>query len=645
MALISVRDVSLNLYGPQLLEQVTVQIEQGERVCLMGRNGQGKSTFLKLLAGVMQPDSGQIVRGQGVRTAFLAQDVPQDITGDVYSVVCGGLGEEGRALAAFHGAMRQTGTADDDGMVSAAQAAVDAASGWERHGDIMSALNHLQLDPYADFSCLSGGMKRRAMLARALVSDPDLLLLDEPTNHLDISSIAWLEDFLLRRARALVFVTHDRAFLRRVAKRIIELDRGRMADWSCDYDTFLERKQAQLEIEEKEWANFDKKLAQEEVWIRQGIKARRTRNMGRVRALQAMRDERRKRRERQGTVTMQMQEAERSGKLVIEADGISYTWPDAPAGTAPVIRDASVLVTRGDKVGIIGPNGAGKTTLLRLLLGDLKPDCGSIRHGTRLEIAYFDQLRNVLDDEASVRESVAGGNDTLEINGVRKHVVGYLKEFLFEPERTMLPVKVLSGGERNRLLLARLFARPSNLLVMDEPTNDLDMETLELLEELLGEYSGTVLIVSHDRAFLNNVVTSTLAFEGGGCVNEYVGGYDDWLRQRPQPVQEEKPAASRQSRTERQQEKPRKLTFNEQRELKQLEEELQELPLRMEALEKEQAAAEAELSDPALYTGNPERFAVLSARLPAIEEELMELLTRWEEAEQRAADLRGMPGQ
>ncbi|MFV0421401.1 ATP-binding cassette domain-containing protein [Oleidesulfovibrio sp.] len=649
MALISVRDVLLNLYGPQLLDAVTVQVEQGERVCLMGRNGQGKSTFLKLLAREIQADSGQIIRGQGVRIGFLAQDVPQGITGDVYTVACGGLGKAGEALAAYHEAMRSSCSDSSQTALEAAQIAMDAAEGWERHGDILSALNHLQLDPDADFAQLSGGMKRRAMLARALVSDPDLLLLDEPTNHLDIKSIAWLEEYLLRRSRALVFITHDRSFLRRVATRIIELDRGKMADWSCDYDTFLDRKQAQLEIEEKEWANFDKKLAQEEVWIRQGIKARRTRNMGRVRALIAMRDERRKRRERQGSVSMQVQEAERSGKLVIEAKSISYTWPDAVAATPPTIKDASVLVTRGDKVGIIGPNGAGKTTLLRLLLGDLQADNGTVRHGTRLEVAYFDQLRNVLDDEASVRENVAEGNDTLEIGGVRKHVVGYLKDFLFEPDRTMMPVKVLSGGERNRLLLAKLFARPSNVLVMDEPTNDLDLETLELLEELLGEYSGTVLIVSHDRAFLNNVVTSTIAFEGGGVVNEYVGGYDDWLRQRPQPVEDDStrkadPEARRQAAKERQAGKPRKLTFNEQRELKALQDELAALPQRIEALEAEQAEAENVLADPALYTSNPDKFNELTSRLPDIEEEQLELLARWEEVENRIAELNEQAG-
>ncbi len=623
MALFSVHDVSLNLYGPQLLDQVSMQMEAGERVCLMGRNGQGKSTFLRLLAGEVQPDSGTVAFGQGVRVGILEQAVPQGVTGSVYATVCAGLEQDEQGAEAGGGGH------------------------WESHGDIVSVLNHLRLDPEADFSRLSGGMKRRAMLARALVRTPDLLLLDEPTNHLDMRSIAWLEEYLLRRVRALVFVTHDRAFLRRVATRIIELDRGKMADWSCDYDTFLERKQAQLDVEEKEWARFDKKLATEEVWIRQGIKARRTRNMGRVRALRAMRDERRQRRERQGSAVMRLQEAEKSGKLVIEVSKISYTWLDAPRGTDPVIDNVSTLITRGDKVGVIGPNGVGKTTLLRLLLGSLPPDSGTVRHGTRLEVAYFDQLRMRLDNEASVRDNVADGNDTIEINGTRKHVVGYLKEFLFEPDRIMMPVKVLSGGERNRLLLARLFAQPSNLLVMDEPTNDLDMETLELLEALLVEYSGTVLIVSHDRAFLNNVVTSTLVFEGHGAVEEYVGGYDDWLRQRSsQVVDVPKKNAASVHRTSASggKARPRKLTFNEQRELSTLDEELSALPLRIESLEAEQHAAEEALADPNLYADAPDRFAALTRRLPELEAEQTALLVRWEEVEARIEALRNSVG-
>ena len=495
MALFSLRDVSLAFGGPRLLDQVDWQIERGERVCLLGRNGEGKSTLLRLIRGELEPDEGQVIRQQGLHIARLPQEVP-----------------EGR------------------GMTVADEVAEGLPESLEHHDvddhRVDAILSRMGLDPDARFENLSSGMKRRVLLAQALVAEPDILLLDEPTNHLDIDAIRWLEEFLLRYGGTLVFVTHDRAFLGRLATRIVELDRGHLYDWACDYATFLKRKEDVLAAEERQNALFDKKLAQEEVWIRKGIEARRTRNEGRVRALKAMREARRKRRERQGTAWMQVQEAERSGTLVIEAKGVGFGY-DGP----PVIRDLTTTIMRGDKVGIIGPNGSGKTTLLRLLLGQLPPREGTIRHGTNLEVAYFDQLKATLDEEKTVQQNVSE-YDTIAINGQPRHVLGYLQDFLFPPERSRSLVKFLSGGERSRLLLAKLFTKPSNVLVLDEPTNDLDVETLELLESLLVDYQGTVLLVSHDRAFLNDVVTSTLAIEADGRVKEYDGGYDDYLRQR-----------------------------------------------------------------------------------------------------------------
>lgn len=650
MALISIQNASLSLGGPLLLDSVTLHIEEGQRVCLLGRNGAGKSTFLKVMYGDIPLDNGVVTRQQGVRVAMLPQEVPQHIAGTVYAVIAEGMGESGKALAAYHESSVAVEQGDDSHAMlermQKAQQTLDAGQGWTAHQTVQSVINHLKLNADDEFSRLSGGMKRRVMLARALACEPDVLLLDEPTNHLDIDSIDWLEEFLLRYVRTLVLITHDRMFLRKVANRIVELDRGHLADWSCDYDTFLERKDAQLHAEQQEWARLDQKLAEEEVWIRKGIKARRTRNMGRVRDLYALREERTKRRERLGSVSMQVQEAERSGKLVVEARNLVYTYPDA---AEPVIRDASLVISRGDKVGLLGPNGVGKTTMLKLLLGKLQPQSGSVRHGTRLEIAYFDQLRGELDESKSVRENVANGNDTVEIEGKRKHVVGYLKEFLFDPQRIHMPVNCLSGGERNRLLLARLFTRPSNVLVFDEPTNDLDMETLDLLEELLAAYSGTVLVVSHDRAFLNNVVTSTLAFEGNGRVVEYVGGYDDWLRQRPAPVTRtdadavESPEPAKNAGAAEAAAggagKQRKLTFNEQRELAALREELAALPGTIDALEQEQKTLEEAVADPTFYSRDPEGFSRSTERLGELELEQLAVLERWEIVEARLAEL------
>jgi ATP-binding cassette subfamily F protein uup len=480
----------------------------------------------------------------------------------------------------------------------------------------------MHLDPEAPFEALSAGLKRRVLLARGLARDPDILLLDEPTNHLDIDAITWLEDFLLRYGGTLLFVTHDRMFLRKLATRIIELDRGSLVDWSCDYDTFLQRKEEVLNAEAGQWNRFDKKLAQEEIWIRQGIKARRTRNEGRVRTLENMREIRRERRERTGNVRMVVQDAERSGKLVVDAEGVSFSYRDHP-----ILRDFSTTVMRGDKIGIIGPNGVGKTTLLRILVGEIPPDTGRLRLGSRLEVAYFDQLRAQLDESKSVQDNVADGNDTIIFNGSSRHVIGYLQDFLFSPERSRSPVSVLSGGERNRLLLARLFAKPSNVLILDEPTNDLDAETLELLEELLMDYPGTLFLVSHDRAFLNNVVTSTVVFEGEGRVAEYVGGYDDWLMQRrPDAVEKKAGPRGRQEQQRTRPERPRKLTFKEQREL-------EALPQQIESLEAEQQGLYDAMAAPEFYKGESHAIVEAKTRLEALEMELEEAYQRWEALE------------
>jgi ATP-binding cassette subfamily F protein uup len=656
MALLSVSDLHMSFGGPKLLDGVSFQIEPGQRVCIVGRNGEGKSTLLRLLSGDLVPDAGAVVRAQSVRVARLSQKVPEALAGTIFEVAVAGLGEAGRAMLAHHDAC----AAGDADLAAEIGADLERLGAWEGLGTVEAALSRLGLDPEARFETLSGGLKRRALLARALSGAPDVLLLDEPTNHLDIDSIAWLEEFLLRQVKTLVFITHDRMFLRRVATRIIELDRGNLADWSCDYDTFLKRKEDQLAAEEKQRAEFDKKLAREEVWIRQGIQARRTRNEGRVRALKQLRAERGQRRERLGGAKITMQSAAPSGKLVCEAEVVSFAWVEEGVGTGakPVFADFSTTILRGDRVGLIGPNGSGKTTLLKVLLGRLAPTAGRVRLGTNLEVAYFDQHREELNPEDTVRRAVAGGNDTVTVDGRDRHVMGYLKDFLFDADRANSRVRLLSGGERNRLLLARLFTRPSNLLVMDEPTNDLDAETLELLEDRLMEYPGTVLIVSHDRAFLNNVVTSTLAFEGGE-VREYVGGYDDWLRQRPEPAEPQAmPQAGRQARAcpgavdasrdapkgtqkdaSKDAAKPRKLTFGEQRELRELEAEREGLPLRIEALEAELEELNGKMSDPALHTGPREAVAGLAARIGDAEGELEAAFARWEAAEARYAEL------
>lgn len=599
MALISLQNVTTGFGRPLLIEHANLQIERGERVCLLGRNGTGKSTLLKLINGDLIPDSGEIVRQKGLHTAYLSQEIPGELHGTVFDIVSDGLGSS-------------------DGC----QSTRDIDQEWKRRHQVEKIISQMELDADAEFNTLSSGLKRRVLLARGLVCDPDILLLDEPTNHLDADSISWLEEFLLRYGGTILFVTHDRTFLKRLATSILEIDRGRLSSWACDYETFLVRKQAVLEAEESQQAVFDKKLAQEEIWIRQGIKARRTRNEGRVRALEDMRKARRERRQVMGTVRIQIQEAERSGALVIKAENVTYSYD-----TKPVVSGFSAAIMRGDKIGIIGPNGAGKTTLLRLLLGALSPQQGSIRHGTRLNITYFDQLRAQLKEDKSVFDNVGDGNDVIVFNGKPRHIISYLQDFLFSPDRVRVLVNALSGGERNRLLLARLFARPSNVLVMDEPTNDLDLETLELLEELLLDYQGTLLLVSHDRTFLNNVVTSIFVFEGEGKVSEYIGGYDDWQRQsegKKKDVTEKTQAKTEPVR--RQRERPRRLTFKEQREL-------EALPQGIEALEAEQRQLYQTMSDPLFFQKGRDEIANIRARASSLEHELAEAYHRWETLE------------
>ena len=626
MPLLSFHAVDFSVGGPRLLEQVDLAIEPNERVCIVGRNGAGKSTLLRLMSGEASPDDGE-VRRHGSRVASLPQDVPADVRGPVYDVVAEGLGELGAQLARYHH-ITHDGDAIDMDELGRLQTAIDAGQGWQLEQRVEEVISRLDLPGEAMFESLSGGMKRRVLLGRALAAAPDLLLLDEPTNHLDIESIAWLEEFLKSFAGSVVFVTHDRAFLRGLATRIVEIDRGQVTSWPGDYDNYLRRREERLHAEAQANALFDRKLAQEEVWIRQGIKARRTRNEGRVTALKAMRRERAQRRELSGNVQLAAAQAAKSGRRVFEAKGVDFAY-----GDRALVRDFSTIIQRGDKVGLIGPNGAGKTTVLKLLLGDLQPQAGEVRQGTNLEIAFFDQLRGALREDWSALDNVSEGREFIEINGSRKHALGYLQDFLFSPERARAPITKLSGGERNRLLLAKLFARPSNVLVMDEPTNDLDVETLELLEEMLGEYPGTLILVSHDRDFLDNVVTSSLVMEGHGRVGEYVGGYSDWLRQRPAaatstpaakltpqvaptpaPASTSAPAAATR----------RKLGFKEQRELEQL-------PALIETLEAQVAEATARIASPELYREGSERVLAANHELSGLQARLDAAYARWNE--------------
>jgi ABC transport system ATP-binding/permease protein len=597
MSLFSLLDVNLCFGGPPILDKVNFQIDPGERVCLLGRNGAGKSTLMSVIAGDMKPDTGDVFRQPGSLFARLTQDVPTTLKGTVLDIVTSGL-------------RPQSGHQED----------------WERDVLVHDLIDHLQLSVDSEFGTLSGGLKRRVLLGRALAAKPDLLLLDEPTNHLDLESILWLEEFLLTEKITLFFVTHDRAFLRRLATRIVELDRGRLSGWACDYDTYLLRKEEVLAAEEKQQAAFDKKLAQEEVWIRKGVRAQRSRAQGRIHALMKMRAERSARRARVGNVNMRLAEAERSGVKVIDVDEMSFAYPDGRL----LVRDFTTTLTRGDKIGIIGPNGSGKSTLIKLLLGQIQPTKGTIKHGTQLEFIYFDQMRDQIDDSKTVADNIAGGNETVTIDGRTRHVISYLQDFLFTADRARTPARVLSGGERNRLLLARLFTKPANVLVMDEPTNDLDAETLDLLEDLLVEYQGTLLIVSHDRDFLDNVVTSTLVFEGDGKIGDYVGGYADYVRER------EKIAVAKAARVsapagptgghERKAKAARKLTAKEKREL-------EALPAQIEAFESEQSELGAKLADPVFYQQERSAANVVKARLDELDRQHAAAFARWEDLE------------
>jgi len=621
------RDVCWGFDETPLLENVTFQIEKGERVCLVGRNGVGKSSLLKLLGGEILSDSGDIWRRQGVSVAALEQDVPVGFDGTIFDVVAGGLGETGRALVEHRQICKRIDTGDNPQLAKKRddlQHMLDTGGGWELLTRVENTLSRTGLEPENHFDDLSAGMKRRTLFARALAGKPDLLLLDEPTNHLDIDTIIWMEEFILRHVQTLLFITHDRAFLKKVAGRILELDRGRLTSYDCNYDGYLKRRQAALEVEETQNRVFDKKLSKEEAWIRKGIKARRTRNEGRVRNLQKMRAAYRARRRKIGNVRMQVQEAERTGKLVIEARDVRFCY-----GQNPIVQDFSTVIMRGDKVGIIGPNGVGKTTLLKILLKTAQPEKGSVRHGTNLEVVYFDQLRTQLDEQKSVRDNIVAGNDFIIFNDQKRHVISHLQDFLFSPERCRTPVYVLSGGEKNRLLLAKLFTRPANVLVLDEPTNDLDAETLELLEELIFEYQGTLLLVSHDRAFLNNVVTSTIVFEGNGQVAEYVGGYDDWLDQRLQSTAEPQPKKldRKKSRLKPETGRPKKMGYMQQREI-------QELPQKIEALESAQKELFAIMSDPLFYKKDKEEIAGVKSDFDRVEREIETAYRRWEELEE-----------
>jgi ABC transport system ATP-binding/permease protein len=622
LTLLSLKNIRLRFGGPALLDGVDLTLNEGERVCLLGRNGEGKSTLMRLITGEQTADDGEVIRSQGLRVAQMPQDIPRSLPGTVEEVVASGAGEVGRAVAEYHHLIHHD--ADNMKRIGALHEYLDKHDGWTLDARITGILEKLELPAEARFDELSGGLKRRVLLGRALANEPHLLLLDEPTNHLDLDSIAWLEEFFASWPGALLFITHDRAFLRRLATRIVELDRGQLSSWPGDYDNYLRRREERLHEESRHNEKFDKVLAQEEVWIRRGIEARRTRDMGRVKRLLEMREQYAQRRKLQGQAQFSVQEAERSGKLVAEARHLRCAW-----GEKLICRDLTTTILRGDKIGLIGPNGAGKTTLLRVLLGQLPPSAGELRTGTNLQIAWFDQMRAALAEDKPVWENIAGGKEFVEINGARKHVMSYLQEFLFAPDRARSPARVLSGGERSRLLLAQLFSQPANLLVLDEPTNDLDVETLDLLEDLLINFQGTVLLVSHDRAFLNNVVERTIAFEGNGEVNEYVGGYDDWLRQRPATLsvpKAGKPALPPAAPVLQATPKPA-LDAREKRELG-------ALPGRIEKLEKEQQALLTQLAE--LYASDPAKAAATQKKLSALEAELAGATARWEELEARA---------
>ncbi len=651
MAVISLSDAQLAFGHVALLDHAELSLEAGERVGLIGRNGTGKSSLLKIIAGQGKLDDGQLVMQQGLRIAYVEQEPQFDADASIFDAVAAGVADIQALLSEYDSLASNMGSADDAKLMERmheVQAQLDVVDGWNLANRVETTLQRLNLDGQRVISTLSGGMKKRVALARALVAAPDVLVLDEPTNHLDFTSIAWLEGLLREFRGSLLFITHDRSFLDNIATRIVELDRGRMLSYPGNFSAYQVRKADQLAVEAIENAKFDKVLAQEEVWIRKGVEARRTRNEGRVRRLEALREARASRREQQGQVKMEVAAGERSGKIVAELIDVNKAYE----GRA-IVRDFSATLMRGDKVGLIGVNGAGKTTLLKLILGEIAPDSGTVRQGSKLQVAYFDQMREQLNEEATLADTISPGSDWVEINGQRKHVMTYLGDFLFAPERARSPVKSLSGGERNRLLLARLFAKPANALVLDEPTNDLDIDTLELLEQLLEDYQGTVFLVSHDRTFLDNVVTQVIVAEGGGLWREYVGGYSDWERVRKRVPDEgagkaasksDKAAADKAGKPEMPvaqvaqdaqaaapatASKPKKLSFKEQRELEQL-------PQQIADLETEQAAISARLADPDLYRKEPGEVQRLNQRYAEIDDELMTALQRWEEIEARS---------
>lgn len=646
MPLLTLDAISLAFGMQPLLDQASLNIEAGERVCLLGRNGEGKSTLLKIVSGEVTPDGGVIRLEEGAALAVLPQNLPATDTRTAYEAVASAFPETGELLTRFHALSQNADEASLDEMMKV-QERLEALDGWRLDQKVTAILAQYRIDPEQRLNTLSGGWQRRVLLARALVAEPDMLLLDEPTNHLDVPAIAWLEEALGQFRGAILFVSHDRAFIRKMATRIVELDRGKLVSFSATYDKYLELKEKALEEEERQNALFDKRLKQEEVWIRQGIKARRTRNMGRVRALKAMREEHRQRRVRGGTASFVVEDAARSGKLVVEAKEAGFRYPD---GTA-VLSDMDLTILRGDKIGLVGENGTGKTTLVRLLLGDLEPTEGKIRLGTNLEVAYFDQLRGELDLERNALDNLSEGREFIDINGQSKHVLGYLQEFLFSPQRARSPVSVFSGGERARLLLAKLFSKPANILVLDEPTNDLDVETLELLEAQLVEFKGTVIVISHDREFLDNVVTDTIFLDGSGAVQEYVGGYSDWRRQggafpaeqkavapKKNGKPERRPVAGKSQKPEQKRPlavaestktKPVKLSYK-------LKLELEELPGKIEALEDEIGALQAKIADPDFYSGPPDEVSVTLDALTETETRLEQVIERWMELEEQA---------
>jgi ATP-binding cassette subfamily F protein uup len=628
MSLFSVDNLSLAFGTHVLLDHAGFSLEKGERICLIGRNGSGKTTLMRLIQGEMQADEGDIRKKNGLKVSWLAQEVPYGATGKIFDIVASGVGDAARLLQQYHHLLQDVAKGDSGALkeLELVQHELEAVNGWSLVQRVELSISRLSLDGEGYIENLSGGLKRRVMLAKALANEPDILMLDEPTNHLDIESILGLEEFLKNYTGCVLFITHDRVFLQNVASRILELDRGQLISFPGDYVNYRRRKEEMLNAENKANERFDKKLADEEVWIRQGIKARRTRNEGRVRALKSMREERSKRHSKVGQVKLEVDDQARSGKLVIEVDNITYEYENMP-----IVKNFSTLILRGDRIGIIGPNGVGKTTVLQLLLGELKPQSGQVKLGTKLEIAYFDQLRDQLDENLTVLENIGLGREYVTINGRERHVYSYLRDFLFSSARVKVPLKALSGGERNRLLLAKIFTRPANLLVLDEPTNDLDSDTLELLESLLMDFQGTLIIVSHDRAFLNNVITSSLVFEDGE-LNEYVGGYDDWIRQKKPKLTAKKITAGFKGRqsdsvSEQSAKKKTKLGYKEKREL-------ETLPAHIESLEKQQAELEEEVSQPEFYQQDQTKINKALALLETVSKQLETAYERWGELEE-----------